>query len=167
VCFAILLIDEASGFAEVYGINKNDLVDALPVLPRRSCQGHAAPQFARFDAGSEVTRHGELTQAFRQACQEEPQHHNLTISTGESEDQPGERGWQTIRRMANMFLQQENLIKQQWLAVLFAAVVMDRTLCHGDNDRSACEMMCGFIPNMAHVQILCGQTVMFPAILRF
>jgi hypothetical protein len=43
--------------------------------------------------------------------------------------------------MANMFLQQENLIKQQWLAVLFAAVVMDRTLCHGDNDRSACEMM--------------------------
>jgi hypothetical protein len=29
VCFAILLIDEASGFAEVYGINnKNDLVDA-------------------------------------------------------------------------------------------------------------------------------------------
>jgi hypothetical protein len=26
VCFAILLIDEASGFAEVYGINKNDLV---------------------------------------------------------------------------------------------------------------------------------------------
>jgi hypothetical protein len=38
---------------------------------------------------------------------------------------------------ANMFLQQENLIKQQWLAVLFAAVVMDRTLCHGDNDRSA------------------------------
>jgi hypothetical protein len=64
--------------------------------------------------------------------------------------------------MANMFLQQENLIKQQWLAVLFAAVVMDRTLCHGDNDRSACEMMCGFIPNMAHVQILCGQTVMFP-----
>jgi hypothetical protein len=27
--------------------------------------------------------------------------------------------------MANMFLQQENLIKQQWLAVLFAAVVRD------------------------------------------
>jgi hypothetical protein len=28
VCVAILLIDEASGFAEVYGINnKNDLVD--------------------------------------------------------------------------------------------------------------------------------------------
>jgi hypothetical protein len=66
---------------------------------------------------------------------------------------------------ANMFLQQENLIKQQWLAVLFAAVVMDRTLCHGDNDRSACEMMCGFIPNMARMQILCGQTVMFPVIL--
>jgi hypothetical protein len=34
-------------------------------------------------------------------------------------------------RMANMFLQQENLIKQQWLAVLFAAVVMDRTLPWG------------------------------------
>jgi hypothetical protein len=64
--------------------------------------------------------------------------------------------------MANMFLQQENLIKQ--LAVLFAAVVMDRTLCH--NDRSACEMMCGFIPNMAHVcRFFCGQTVMFPVIL--
>jgi hypothetical protein len=31
----------------------------------------------------------------------------------------------------NMFLQQENLIKQQWLAVLFAAVVMDRTLAMG------------------------------------
>jgi hypothetical protein len=32
VCFAILLIDEASGFAEVYGINnKNDLVDALAI----------------------------------------------------------------------------------------------------------------------------------------
>jgi hypothetical protein len=52
------------------------------------------------------------------------------------------------------------------LAVLFAAVVMDRTLCHGDNDRSACEMMCGFIPNMAHVcRFFCGQTVMFPVIL--
>jgi hypothetical protein len=36
-------------------------------------------------------------------------------------------------------------------------------LCHGDNDRSACEMMCGFIPNMAHVcRFFCGQTVMFP-----
>jgi hypothetical protein len=36
VCFAILPIDEASGFAEVYGINnKNDLVDALSrYLPR-------------------------------------------------------------------------------------------------------------------------------------
>jgi hypothetical protein len=33
--------------------------------------------------------------------------------------------------MANMFLQQENLIKQQWLAVLFAAVVMDRTFAMG------------------------------------
>jgi hypothetical protein len=39
VCFAILLIDEASGFAEVYGINnKNDLVDALS----RYCQGVVA-----------------------------------------------------------------------------------------------------------------------------
>jgi hypothetical protein len=38
VCFAILLIDEASG-AEVYGINnKNDLVDALS----RYCQGVVA-----------------------------------------------------------------------------------------------------------------------------
>jgi hypothetical protein len=76
-----------------------------------------------------------------------PQHHNLTISTGESEDQPGGAAMIAC-------LQQENLIKQQWL-VLFAAVVMDRTLCHGDNDRSACEMMCGFIPNMAwRMQIL-------------
>jgi hypothetical protein len=76
----------------------------------------------------------ESLQAFRQACQDK--HLNITILPSASEDQPGERGWQTIqRRMANMF--QENLIKQQWLAVLFAAVVMDRTLCHGDNDRSA------------------------------
>jgi hypothetical protein len=92
VCFAILLIDEASGFAEVYGINnKNDLVDALS----RYCQGVVArdmqPQFARFDAGSEVTRHGELTGISSSLSGQAPQHHNLTISTGNQKTNPAER----------------------------------------------------------------------------
>jgi hypothetical protein len=118
---AILLIDEASGFAEVYGINnKNDLVDALS----RYCQGVVArdmqPHFARFDAGSEVTRHGELT-----GISFKPVRTNLITILPSA---PGirrptrRRGWQNSCA-CNMFLQQENLIKQQWLAVLFAAVV--------------------------------------------
>jgi hypothetical protein len=37
--------------------------------------------------GQVTSKHGELTQAFLSG--QAPQHHNLTISTGESEDQPG------------------------------------------------------------------------------
>jgi hypothetical protein len=70
----------------------------------------------------------ESLQAFRQACQ--------GTSTSQSYHQhrgitnPAERGWQTIQPHGQ-HVPAENLIKQQWLAVLFAAVVMDRTLPWG------------------------------------
>jgi hypothetical protein len=65
-----------------------------------------------------------LQQAFRQACQDK--HLNITIlPSAPGIRRPTRRRDGRFSAMANMFLQQENLIKQQWLAVLFAAVVRD------------------------------------------
>jgi hypothetical protein len=117
-CFAVLFIDSVSGFKRVYGVNsKSDLADAV----RRWCaavvaRGHAAPQFVRFDAGAEATKHGELTAGFETLCTEL----HLTLLPSAPKNQktnPAERAWQTIdRRMANMFCS-KTPDEDSWLAV--------------------------------------------------
>jgi hypothetical protein len=87
VC-AILLIDEASGFAEVYGINnKNDLVDALS----RYCQGVVArdmqPHFGDLMLGQKSLG-TESLQAFRSSLSGQTSSQSYHQHR-ESEDQPG------------------------------------------------------------------------------
>jgi hypothetical protein len=159
--------DEASGFMDGYALrSKADLAAAF----RRYCQmveyyGQGPVRAARTDAGAEAIHYGEYTAVFRQLCAEL---HIVLLpaAPGDQRSNPIERAWQTIsHRMANMLLQQINLVKSDWVLVWFAAIVHDRCVCHRGMEKTPYELMCGFVPDVEDwAKFFTGQTVMFPAV---
>ena len=126
--------DEATKWGDGYGLlsgerGKGDL-DGAVVMYCQSVEamGKGPVRQMRFDAGSEATRHGELTRQFRVICAK----YGFVLTASAADDQatnPQERTWQdTSHRMANMFLQQDNLLKNKWLLVWFAAIVMSHAV---------------------------------------
>ena len=164
-CYSTGFQDEACTFADGFALEFKSDLDAAVV---HWCQfvescGKGPVRFCRFDAGSEVSRNGELVAEFKIVCAK----YNILLIPSAPENQktnPVERGYQTLsHRMAGMFLQQNNLTKDQWLMVWFAALVLSRLVCSGERTQTPCEEMCGFVPDLTHAtSFYCGQTVMVP-----
>ena len=164
-CYGGGFWDENTRWPDGYGlISKSDIDLALVKYCQKvEMYGKGPVRQARFDAGAEVSKNGQLTEAFRAACAK----YNIYLCPSAPEDQatnPIERGWQTIsHRMTTMLLQQDTLTKSDWLLVWLAALVLDSVVCHAGEQRSPYELMTGNVPDIAHAAaFFVGQTVMFP-----
>ena len=164
-CFSGAFWDEYTRWGDGYGLNnKSDLrIAFIKYCQKVEMYGKGPVRMARVDAAAEVTKHGQLTAAFREVCAE----FHIVVTASAPEDQatnPIERGWQTItHRMTAMLLQQDTLTKADWLLVWLAALVLDSVVCHAGESRSPYELMTGNVPDLAHAaEFYVGQKVMFP-----
>ena len=165
--------DQATKYGKGYGLlsgegGKGDLDAAVVHWCQWMEWNNKGPvRLMRFDHGSEVIRHGEITAKFQVIAAK----YHFTIVTSAPDDQatnPQEREYQTVsRRMVHLFLQQDNLTKDKWLLVLFAAITIGNCVCHGESDRTPSELMTGVVPDATQLgKFFCGQTVMWPRTTR-